>query len=140
MEPKLCVATKAFLVHNGKVLIIRESGKYDGGVHVGEYDFPGGKLEPGERFDDALRREIREETGLTSVIIGKPIEVLEWRPLVHGQPLQIVGTIFLCTTDSSDVILGNDHDDFQWINPKEYKNYPIIKIYSSVFEAFLQNQ
>src|SRR3989338_1218406 len=95
MEPKLCVATKAFLVHNGKVLIIRESGKYDGGVHVGEYDFPGGKLEPGERFDDALRREIREETGLTSVIIVKPIEVLEWRPLVHGQPLQIVGTIFL---------------------------------------------
>ncbi len=64
MQPKLFIATKAFILYDGKVLILCESGSYIDGSNQGRYDLPGGRLVPGERFDNALKREILEETGL----------------------------------------------------------------------------
>ena len=64
---KLFVATKAFIEYEGKILILQESGKYVDGTNVGRYDVPGGRVEPGQRFDESLRREIKEETGLEDV-------------------------------------------------------------------------
>ena len=64
---KLFLALKAFLVHDGKVLVLRESPKNPIGTNAGKYDVAGGRLEPGERFDETLLREIREETGLDAL-------------------------------------------------------------------------
>src|SRR5258708_5664220 len=71
MDIKLFVATKAFIVYNGKVLILQESNKYTDGSNEGKFDVVGGRIVPGERFDESLLREIEEETGL-EVKIGKP--------------------------------------------------------------------
>ena len=71
MEPKLFVATKAFIVYNNKVLILRESIKYQEGTNHGKYDVVGGRVKPGQRFDESLLREIKEETGL-AVKISQP--------------------------------------------------------------------
>lgn len=92
MEPKLFIATKAIVVHNGKVLLLHESGSYQDGTNIGRYDLPGGRLHPGERFDEALRREVLEETRL-EVEIKRPVAVNEWRPVVRGEQWQIVGVI-----------------------------------------------
>ncbi len=137
MEPKLFVATKAFIVHNGKVLILRESTKYQSGANIGKFDVVGGRVEPGQRFDESLAREIKEETGL-NVKIGKPFFVNEWRPVVKGEQWQIVGTFFECVADSDNVKLSNDHDDHKWIDPKEYKNHPLIENLQPAFEAYLK--
>ncbi|MBI5635385.1 NUDIX domain-containing protein, partial [Candidatus Micrarchaeota archaeon] len=85
---KQFVAMKAFLVHGGKVLIIRES-KERNRANTGFYDVVGGRVEKGERFDEALLREIKEETGLTATI-GKPFFVGEWRPTIRGEQWQII--------------------------------------------------
>jgi len=137
VEPKLFVATKAFIVHNGKVLILRESTKYQSGANIGKFDVVGGRVEPGQRFDESLAREIKEETGL-NVKIGKPFFVNEWRPVVKGEQWQIVGTFFECVADSDNVKLSNDHDDHKWIDPKEYKNHPLIENLQPAFEAYLK--
>jgi hypothetical protein len=42
MEPKLFVATKAFIIRDGKVLIVRESLRYDEGANADKFDVPGG--------------------------------------------------------------------------------------------------
>lgn len=136
MEPKLFVATKAFIVHDGKVLLLRESGAYSDGSNEGRYDCPGGRLKPGERFDEALTREVKEETGI-EIVVEKPIAVNEWRPVVRDEQWQIVGIFFLCSTKIADVILSEDHDAYEWIDPKTYGDYNIIDNLKSIFEAYL---
>lgn len=136
METKLFVATKAFIIHDNKVLILRESKKYEDGTKAGKFDVVGGRLKPGEHFAESLIREIKEETGL-DVEIGKPFFVNEWRPVVKGEQWQIVGTFFECSTKSNHVNLSKDHDKFLWIDPKEYSNYPLIENLKPAFEAYV---
>jgi 8-oxo-dGTP diphosphatase len=136
MVDKMFVAAKAFIIHNGKILLLKESTKYSDGVHAGKFDVVGGRVEPGERFDESLIREIKEETGL-NVKIGRPFFVNEWRPNVRGEQWQIVGTFFECFTDIKEVTLSEDHDEHIWIDPKEYKNYNIIENLIPALESFL---
>lgn len=97
---------------------------------------PGGRIEPGQRFDESLLREIREETNL-SVTIGRPFFVNEWRPNVRGENWQIVGTFFECFSNTNEVALSKDHAEYVWIDPKDYKKYDLIKNLIPVFESFL---
>ncbi|MES2122859.1 MAG: NUDIX domain-containing protein, partial [Chlamydiota bacterium] len=69
--PKLFVATKAFIHFQGKILLLRESNRYEEGSNTGYFDVVGGRMTPGESFDECLMREVKEETGL-DVKIGKP--------------------------------------------------------------------
>lgn len=97
----------------------------------------GGRIKPGQNFLESLTREIEEETGL-KVVVGKPFHVGEWRPIVNNEQWQVVGTFFECQANSDKVILSEDHDDYVWIEPKEYSNYPIIENRKSAFESYLE--
>ena len=136
MEPKLFVAMKAFIIYRGKVLLIKESTKYSDGANHGKFDVVGGRVKPGQHFKESLLCEIKEETGLV-VKIGKPFFVNEWHPVVNGEQWQIVGTFFECHADTDKVKLGNDHDEYRWIEPKNHKNHNTIENLKDAFEAFL---
>jgi len=137
MEPKLFVAMKAFIVHDGKVLIVRESTKYQDGTNAAKYDIVGGRIKPGQAFDESLRREIREETGL-EVELGRPFYVGEWRPVVKGESWQVVATFFECQASTNTVQLSEDHDAYEWIDPKKNQDFNLIPNLIPAFEAFLQ--
>lgn len=139
MEVRLFVATKAFIDFKGKILILRESSHYSDGTNSGKYDVVGGRIEPGQKFDESLMREIKEETGQT-VKLGRPFYVGEWRPQVRGEQWQIVGTFFECSAKTDQIILSKDHDSFEWIDPADYKKYKLIDNLVPAFEAYLSKK
>jgi 8-oxo-dGTP diphosphatase len=47
---------------NGRCLLLKRS--MNSKWYAGKWEFPGGKVDPGENFGDALLREVFEETGL----------------------------------------------------------------------------
>ncbi len=134
--PQLFVATKAFINHNAKILVLRESKQYVEGTNTGFFDVVGGRMTAGEQFDECLKREVKEETGL-DVKIGRPFYVGEWRPIVKGMPWQIVGIFFECFVGSEIISLSPDHSEYKWILPNNFKNENLIPNLSSVVEAYL---
>lgn len=131
-------ATKAFIIQNNKVLILRESSRYKDGSNEGKYDLPGGRIEPGQNFLVSLKREILEETGLNQIEIVKPFHVGEWRPIVRGENWQIIGIFFECTTNQTNVNLSGDHDYYEWINPQDYNNFNLTENVREAFAKYLQ--
>jgi len=137
MNYRLFVATKAFIIFRGKVLILRESTKYQDGANWGRYDVPGGRIKPGQKFDQSLKREVKEETNLKIKIL-KPFFVSEWRPKVKGENWQIIGVFFICQAMTDKVKLSKDHNHFLWIKPKDYKKYNLIPNLIKIFKAYLE--
>ena len=75
------VAVGVLIAPNGRFLL---TSRPEGKVYAGYWEFPGGKVEPGETVEQALRRELVEEIGVT---IG-PAE--PWRVQMHDYPHALV--------------------------------------------------
>ena len=62
---RLLRVTAGVIVDGGRVLVCQRPA---GGDHPGKWEFPGGKVEPGESLADGLRRELREELGIEATV------------------------------------------------------------------------
>lgn len=132
------IAAKAFIVNDGKVLVLREA-ETDVASVVGTYQLPGGRLQMGESFFDALSREVQEETSLAIEAV-RPLTVSQWTPVVQNQRWQVVGFFYECKITSGSVQLSEEHDDYKWISPNEYAQLEISPGERPVFEAYLSLQ
>jgi 8-oxo-dGTP diphosphatase len=118
MPKKISVAGVAR--RGNTVLVMR---RLPGGSVGGLWEFPGGKTDPGESPEDALRREWMEETDL-DIKVGDEI--------ARGE-FQHKGTIF--TLIAFDIELPRDdsepklreHDAFDWINPGNLSDLPLVE-------------
>lgn len=138
VPPKLFVATKGFIERDGKVLVLRESSGYRDGTNAARYDVAGGRITPGEKLDEALRRETKEETGL-DIEVGAIFFADESipRPVVRGEEWQVVKIYFACKAAPGEVVLSGDHDEYAWIDPRSYQDAGLIPNLFPAFEAYL---
>lgn len=124
-EVLLRVAAKAVIVRNNKVLIVREAKTYQEGSQYGKYGLPGGRIESNESFYDALSREVMEEVGLNVKPI-RPIYLGEWWPEIKGVKNHIVAMFILCESKDNNVVLSDEHDHYEWIDPREVDEYDFM--------------
>lgn len=123
--PKIKIIQKCIVNYGGKILLIKRA---EGDSLAGFWDFPGGKLEFLEKMKEGIKREIKEETGLTS----EKMERLSLNELVlKDKKKHFILILYKSSVKSDKVKLSKEHDEFLWINKKDLKKYklnPLIKI------------
>ena len=86
---------------------------------------PGGHIELGERIEDACRREVKEETGLDVY----DLKLLGIQECVYDKSFHekkhFIFIDFVCKTDSTNVVINEEHQDFKWVYPEEIDQYNI---------------
>ena len=98
--------------------IIRDRGRIFAtqrgyGPYKDGWEFPGGKIEPGETPEEALKREIREELD-TEIEVGEPAGHIEYDyPEFH-----LSMDCFFCTLLSGSLTL-KEHEAARWLSPAE---------------------
>jgi len=112
------IAVKAAIKNtDDQILVMKRSGISQHSSN--EWDIPGGRIDPGEDPFTALKRECLEESGL-EVEIGKPIGV-NYFTRDDGQIIVMI--IFECTTNSTDVVLSDEHSECRWIDITSSDNF-----------------
>jgi len=124
-----------FLEHDKKILILKRSQKVKtmktkwGGIS--------GYIEQEEPVKRALK-EIAEETGLknknvTLLRIGEPLEAVE-----SGKP-EITWIVhpFLYSSNTNQIRIDWEHDEYRWINPKEIENYETVPRLEDALDSLL---
>lgn len=92
------------------------------------WEFPGGKIEPGEDREHALRREIQEELD-TTVSVGPLFSTVEYDyPEFH-----ITLYCYLCNVESGDLEL-KEHEAARWLLPEELSSVDWLPADLSVIE------
>ncbi|MFC9509329.1 NUDIX domain-containing protein [Streptomyces sp. NPDC057002] len=103
-------AAHALIERNGRFLVTRRSAVDD--YMPLKWDLPGGTVDPGETLEDALVREVFEETKIKVDIERLLYAYTNLATLPERQTFQ---TVFLCRYVGGDVQLDpDDHDQFVW--------------------------
>lgn len=104
---KVVVTQKAVLVDGSEVLLVRDAKD-------GDWEFPGGKVDRGERAVESLAREVREETGLDPTIEGPVFTATKRRKRKRGKFF----VYYRGRVEGRAVTLSDEHDDYAWLPPE----------------------
>ena len=104
-ERKHIEVVAAIIVRDGRIFATQRGY----GEWKDWWEFPGGKIEPGESTEDALKREIREELA-TEIEVDELLTTVEYDyPKFH-----LMMHCYLCTIISGDLSLL-EHEDARWL-------------------------
>jgi len=122
----LQVGVKIFLKNqDGKYLLMRRSPEKYPGVK-GEWDIPGGRINPGSLLIDNLRREVREETQLE--IISEP-KLIYAQDIIPNEEKHVVRLSYIGKTKGEPILDTSENVEYQWISFEELKRHENVDIY-----------
>lgn len=114
---------------NGKILIIKRST--DSKTNPGKWELPGGKVDQGESFDQALIREVFEETNL-KISLDHVVGVCEQNlPLIRAVHIIMSGKIV-----EGELNLSHEHEGYAWVFFEELPDYEL----TDWLHDFMMNQ
>ncbi|MBN9534146.1 MAG: 8-oxo-dGTP diphosphatase MutT [Alphaproteobacteria bacterium] len=112
------VAACVLIDPDGRVLIAQRPADKE---MAGLWEFPGGKIEPGERPEDTVIREMAEELGIT---VREPCLA----PFVFAshsyEKFHLLMPLFLCRRWEGSVT-AREGQGLKWVRPRELPNYPM---------------
>ncbi len=122
------------IIHNEKNQVLFIKRKND--PFKNHLSLPGGFVNYGERIEDALRREVKEETSLNI----EPLEILG----VYSDPNRdprghIMSTVFVCLImDNLKGKAGDDASDICWVSLNDIKNNTYAFDHKMIIEDYLR--
>jgi len=105
------------------------------GLLGGLWEFPGGKLQPGENFVECLQREIDEELGV-KISVGESSGKYQ-HAYTH---FRVTLRTFICSLVNGSRPQAIQVDAFRWVNPNELKDYPMGKIDRQISQDLLAQE
>ena len=126
MSAPVDVAVAVLLRDDGRVLLARRP---EGKVYSGYWEFPGGKVEPGERVEDALQREIREELAI-DIELAYP-----WITQVFSYPHATVRLHFYRVLGWKGEPHATEHEALAWERPESVSVAPLLPANGPVLKA-----
>lgn len=121
--------TAALIEKDGRILLaLRKAGK-----HMGRrWEFPGGKVDPGEDPKEALRRELEEEFSIHAEI-GEYLGSTRFRR--NRLDLQLF--LFRATHLAGTFVL-REHEAIRWVEPERIEAYDLVDSDRMLFNKFRQ--
>lgn len=118
MKPTIRVVAGALFDARGRVLIAQRPA----GTHMaGRWEFPGGKIDAGETELDALRRELKEELGVT---LREAERLLE---LSHDYPERRVELCMWRVSSYTGIPLSLQAQALKWVDPAQLEREDLLE-------------
>jgi len=108
----------ALIVRGGEILIGQRRPNQPMAL---KWEFPGGKLEPGESPQEALARELHEELGITATI--GPLVTRIRHNYRHGGAVDLQ---FFAVREFSGEIVNHIYHEFRWVRLEELSGYEFL--------------
>jgi 8-oxo-dGTP diphosphatase len=105
------------LIQDGNRLLLQNRIKED----WKGYTFPGGHVEPGESFVDAVIREMKEETGLD--IINPKLAGIKQFPIEGGRYI----VLLFKATEFSGTVSSSEEGEMEWINADKLSEVNVVE-------------
>ncbi|WHY95004.1 NUDIX domain-containing protein [Neobacillus cucumis] len=119
---KMVVVVKGVIFHNGKVLIVQRAKTNR--IGHSKWECAGGKIEFGEDLEAALRREVKEETGL-EIKVGKVLYATTFK---NSPSTQLIILTYQCASENNEVTLSEEHTSHKWVSKEEIKGFLKLEI------------
>ena len=110
----------AFIFNNKGEILLLQSHKWPG-----RYVVPGGHVELGERLEEAVEREAKEETGLDI----HSVEFINFQQFIYDPAFwkhrHFIFFDFVCKTDSLEVKLNDEAQEHVWVKSEAALHLPL---------------
>ncbi len=110
MSKKTPILATGAVVFRGSDVLVIQRGK---APYKGHWSIPGGKVEYGEPIEEALKREVLEETGVEINILGL-IDVYEALPTVHSDTHYVMAD-YVCEWVSGEAVPADDAEEAEFV-------------------------
>ncbi len=101
------IQNMAFRNADGKILVLKHK--------TGKWLLPGGKINKGENWEEGLRREVSEETGIKNFEPGQVFDIDSWIDEKDGYYV----VTFLVESSMKNIVLSDEHVEYAWIGREE---------------------
>ena len=113
------------LIQDGNRLLLQNRVKED----WKGYTFPGGHVEPGESFVDAVKREMKEETGLD--IINPQLVGIKQFPIENGRYIVL---LFKATEFRGDVV-SSEEGEMEWVEKDMLSEVNVVEDFHDLMKV-----
>lgn len=119
------ITVKGIVVFHDKILLMKRTRPSSDGL--GYWELPGGGLEYGETPNEALIRELYEETGLSIEIVKPAYTFTKIR-----DDYQTIGIGYLCIPNHDHVVISHEHTEYRFCSIEEAKKLLSKEIFDDI--------